>query len=144
MTYDASNRKSIRAAEKQARIDERTALEFLAHAMSTVPGRLWLHDLLASCQIFAVAPAFESARDYFALGQRNVGSRIFADILTHCPDQYILMMKEANVRLATATERTRLANDGRDAFGFPGRPGEPESDPDTLDLFDPYIAVADE
>ena len=143
MTYNATSRKDIRAAEKSAALEERSRIEFLVLSMNTIPGRQWFYDLLTTCQIFSVAPVFSGPHDYFALGQRNVGMRIWSDILTHCPDQYILMMKEANVRLASAAKRDRSSDPGRDPQGHPG----PDAVDDTPDLFGDNFAdygVADE
>jgi hypothetical protein len=146
MTYDASNRKDIRKAEKRAAEVDRARAEFLRHAMSTTAGRLWFHDLLTECGVFRVDPTFDPHRDYFLLGIRNIGLRIFAEIQATTPDLYILMEQEAYARSIADTVR-----DGTDRSAGPGRgeyPGSPNggwndpgpdadiSTPDP-DLFDP-------
>jgi hypothetical protein len=112
----ATNRKSIREAEKAAAEFEQHRINFLVSAMGLPQGRLWFHDLLTFCQCFTVAPTFETNRDYLALGQRNVGMRTFADIMTHCPGQFTTMQQEANDRNALLDIRQQ-PNPGRDAGG---------------------------
>ncbi len=52
MTYDASNRKDIRRAEKEARAQEVERINYLCAAMTTRQGRHWFHDLLWFCGFF--------------------------------------------------------------------------------------------
>ena len=133
MTYDASNRKDIRAAQKAAeRLDEDRLL-FLRTSMDTPNGRRFFFHLLATCACFVDIPTFDPHHDYFSAGRRSVGLQLMAEILTHCPDQYILMTGEENARLAAAAERSRSPNPGRDDTGRP-EPGPDE--PDSPDLFD--------
>lgn len=151
MTYDASNRKDIRRAQKAAAIAERDRIQFLATIMSTTPGRAWMYDLLTQCQIFSTVPTFNPHQDYFALGQRNVGSRLFSEIMTHCPDQYTQMTKEENVRLHAdanaqqprspngnwGVDRSGGADDDPDGYGtYPG-------DADDDFPHDPYLGGRD-
>jgi hypothetical protein len=121
MTYDATNRKDIRRAQKAADELERTRVEFLSAAMRTKQGRAWFYHFLADCHAFNNAPTFESNRDYFQFGERNVGLRIFNEILTHFPDSIILMQKEENERVYLSTVRdanadaVKSADDAADA-----------------------------
>jgi hypothetical protein len=110
--YDASNRKDIRRAEKEARQDEIRALDYLIGAMSIPQGRAWFYDLLEACHCFNEVPNWEPYQEMYYKGMRNVGLRVFAQITAHCPDDYILMMKEANAR---AIERDIRANRDHDA-----------------------------
>ncbi len=96
--YDASNRKDIRRAEKEARQAEISRLDYLRSAMSTASGRAWFHDLLEACHLFSDPFTGNPYSEAYLKGERNVGLRIFADITANCPDDYILMMKEANGR----------------------------------------------
>ena len=95
--YDATSRKDIRRAEKDLAAAAEASARFVRTAMSTASGRKWFHTLLASCGVFTIDPVFEPNRDYFFLGIRNVGMRIFAELQTACPDLYILMENEAIV-----------------------------------------------
>jgi hypothetical protein len=93
--YNASDRKDIRKAEKAAAIAESNRIAFLRAALTTIEGRQFFHDFLTRCHLFTSAPIFEPNRDYFAAGERNIGLQIFADITVHCPDSYLVMMREA-------------------------------------------------
>jgi hypothetical protein len=124
MTYDASNRKDIRRAEKEARANELARVDYLKAAMSVPQGRHWFYDLLEACHLFADPFTGVALTEAYLKGERNVGLRIFADIITHCPDDYISMMKEANARRITAyvrdssaAEQSGSSNLGRDAEG---------------------------
>ena|ERR1700722_1467126 len=120
MTYDASNRKQIRIAEKAAADLESMRIEFLRAALSTPQGRTWFYHFLADCGVFRIEPCFEPNRDYFELGLRNAGMKVFADIKSNCPDLYILMEQQEHARilsLAAATERSSGSNPGRNSQG---------------------------
>lgn len=107
MPYDASNRKDIRRAEKEARQAEIRALDYLIGAMSIPQGRAWFYELLEQCYCFNEPETWDPYQNMYYKGVRNVGLRIFADISTHCPNDYITMVKEANAR--------RIERDIRDA-----------------------------
>lgn len=130
MTYDASNRKDIREAEKASELLETQLREFITVSMSTALGRRWFYHHLARCQCFVDVPTFEPNRDYFASGRRSIGLQDMAQIMTHCPDQYNLMLSEENVRLAAATERSRQQDRRRNPEG------RVDVDAATPDLFD--------
>ena len=133
MTYDASSRKDIRAAEKSATRLANDRLQFLRAALDTREGRAWFYHFLADCHLFADPFTNDALREAYTKGERNVGLRIFADIIANCPDQYILMVKDENVRLAAhtaATERSRSPNHGWDDQGRgPAGDIDPSLDP---------------
>ena len=137
--YDASNRKQIREAEKAARRVDRDRIEFLTAALNTIQGRTWFYNFLNDCHIFNQPPAFESNKDYFALGERNVGLRIFTEISQHCPDQYINMIKESNARDHLTDTRTEHAGSPEPGWDVEGRvePEQPDPEPDLFDRGDP-------
>lgn len=142
MTYNASNTKDIRRAEKASRQAELDRVNFLVGAMSIPQGRAWVYTLLDECHLFASEFIADPYLKYWRDGERNVGLRLFADISRHCPDSYILMIKEANDRRiiadiaanrdhdpASAGERPGSEDTGRDAVGrdadlFDYDPGE--------------------
>lgn len=126
MTYDASNRKDIRRAEKEARAHELARIDYLKAAMSVAQGRHWFYDLLEFCGCWRESSTFESNKDYYLAGMRNVGLRMFADITANCPDEYITMVKEANGRRIsadvnrnrdTSSEHSGGEGSGRDVEG---------------------------
>jgi len=122
MTYDASSRKDIRAAEKASERLANDRLQFLRAALDTREGRAWFYHFLADCHLFSDPFTGDALREAYTKGERNVGLRIFAEIITHCPDQYILMVKDENVRLSAtdnraAAERARGQDPRRDVEG---------------------------
>jgi hypothetical protein len=139
--YDASNRKSIRAAEKAAKRLEADRVEFLQAALGTRQGRTWFYHFLADCGAFVIAPSFDPHQDYFQLGQRNVGLRIFAEIKSHCPDQYILMEREEYARIAALESNLDRAAPAEQS-GSPdsGRDLEGRTDDAEPDYFEPEPA----
>jgi hypothetical protein len=96
--YNAGNRKDIRQAEKASKIIERQNAEFISAALSTPQGRTWFHNLLVSCHLFADPFTGDALWEAHSKGERNVGLRIYTDILSNCPDQFVRMMREANAR----------------------------------------------
>lgn len=96
--YDASNRKDIRNAEKAAAIAARQRIEFLQLSLASVEGRVWFFDFLTACHMFNDPFTGDPLREAYSKGERNIGLRIYAEILANCPDQLILMMREATER----------------------------------------------
>lgn len=139
MTYDGTNRKHIRAAEKQAKIREAARKNFIKAIMSQYDGRAWMHDLLSQCHVFhtsfsAGAPDITA----FRLGEQNIGLQLFASVVSDCPTEYVLMMQEANAKEALDDRRYsdgpssdpaiatgRGENSGRDDQGH-----EPDAGPE--------------
>ena len=145
MTYDASNRKSIRRAEKAAELAIANRISVIRSIMATAPGRDWMHSLLTRCSIFHT-PFSPGAPDLtaFNCGQQNIGLTIFADVTAHCPNEYTLMMTEqatkdqANGRRdlddasnAPADPARTGADPGRDDY----RPVDPILDDDSLAVY---------
>ncbi len=131
MTYDASDRKSIRKAEKAARQSDRTRQEVITNLMSTTQGREWLWGLLESCHIFAQTFTSDPLATAFAEGRRNIGLAILGDIMFACPDQYITAAREANVR-HNSNDRssvTQLTGSPDTDGGVEGRVADDDYDP---------------
>lgn len=141
MTYDGSNRKHIRQAEKAQAIADNERRLYVAHIMSTIAGRAWMHQFLSQCSIFST-PFVASAYDVtaFKCGAQNVGLQVFADVHLAAPREYVLMMSEASQK-EVANERRY--SDERTAPGQPagssdtGRDVEGSVDSD----YDPYARV---
>ena len=131
MTYNAASRKDVRRLEKQSRIEERQRLDTIRVLMSTTAGRQWVYDRLSQCHVFASSFSLNAYESAFKEGERNVGLQILNDVMMASPDNYVLMMREANVRHITADR----AADGADAE----RPGSEDGDwgdqgPDSFDV----------
>lgn len=118
--YDASNRKDIRLAEKDARVAEAERVAYLKAAMTVVQGRRWFHDLLESCHLFADPFTGDPLREAYTKGERNVGLLIYSDIVAHCPDDFIKMMKEAHGRRIERDIRDNRRSDPGSAGEQPG------------------------
>lgn len=105
MTYDGSDRKHIRQAEKAAKQAEARRRNFVKRLMIDMDGREWMHDLLTKCHCFH-SPFVKGAPDAtaFLCGEQNLGLQIFADVVSVCPNEYVLMMQEANAK-ETINER---------------------------------------
>jgi len=140
VTYDAGNRKDVRKLEKAAKHAEHARVEYTRHIMSEAMGRNWMHSLLARCNVFHT-PFVRGAMDItaFNCGTQNVGLQLFADVIVHCPTEYILMMQEASHK---ELSNDRHDSDNRSPTGQPasgeGNGRDPEGpEPDTYD-YDPY------
>ena len=114
MSYNAGERKDVRRLEKESKLADQNRREFMAGVMSTQPGRLWMFDKLQACHIFASSFTTNALQTAFAEGERNVGLQLLNDIMQACPDQYVLMMKEANARSTLSERRGSERADGRD------------------------------
>lgn len=121
MTYDAGNRSSVREREKAAARADRERREWLANAIQTSAGRKYFYDLLASCHIFESLFNDSPQRLSFLEGERNVGLRIFSDLMASEPEALILMLREQNERNSASspapTERPSEPDAGRDVEG---------------------------
>lgn len=75
--------------------EQRQAIEDLKWQMAHKPGRRQAWRLLSSTGVFRNPFNQSGALMSFNAGQMNVGQRLLADVMTHCPDAFVLMMKEA-------------------------------------------------
>lgn len=146
--YNASDPKDIRRAAKASAADDAERISFIKSSMSTIGGRAWFYNFLSACHLFDSAPTFDPNRDYFALGERNVGLRTFTDILSHCPDLYIVMMQEAHIKELTNVRRSNDDHDSTDHSGtaaYGQRSGSSGRDGDSaLSAINDYIGYVDD
>jgi len=78
--------------------------------MSTIAGRQFMLAKLEACHIFSTSFSIDALQMAFNEGERNRGLDLLNDIMRHCPDQYVLMMRENNERhLATDRDLNRDA-----------------------------------
>lgn len=103
--YDASDRRHIRVAEKQAKVVDDQRGEIVRGIMSLIPGRAWMVDLLEACHVFSSSMATSALQMAFSEGERNIGLRLLNDVMRACPDEYVLMMRERNERDSTNSAR---------------------------------------
>lgn len=112
MIYDGSNRKHIRQAEKRSRLEESNRIAYLRQIMSTLPGRAWMHDLLANCAMFH--EPFHPMSPYataYNCGKQAVGRRLFDDVFTNCSTEYALMMQEAQAKEIVDGKRNNTSSE---------------------------------
>lgn len=126
MSYDASNRRDVRAAQKQQKVADQQRREIVNGIMSVEPGRRWMCDILESCHIFATSFSDVDLRMAFMEGQREIGLRLLMDIMGACPDQYVQMMRERNERTSAADARSQRRGQDGD-----GRDSDPDPDDDS-------------
>lgn len=114
MNYNASERRHVRSNAKAAKLADQQRTECIGGIMSVAPGRGWMHDLLESCHVFRTTFSGNALHGAFNEGARNIGLRLLNDIMSSCPDLYILMMREANERNITADVRRGNTNTDAD------------------------------
>ena len=96
--HNTGDRKSIRQAEKAARQLDLQRLEFVQSMMSSAAGRAYAYDQLSRAHVFTTSFDRDPLMMAFREGERNLGLQLLTDILTACPDQFVQMQREANVR----------------------------------------------
>lgn len=110
--YDASNRRHVRLATKEAKREEAERKEIIRGLMSLAAGRAWMLARLESCHVFASSYSSNPYDTAFAEGERNVGLQLLNDIMSACPDRYTEMMNERNERdAARRTSRAAVRTD---------------------------------
>lgn len=137
MTYDGSDRKQVRAKEKEAKLDENNRLAYTKRIMFDQPGRKWMHDLLVRCHIFQTAfAAGQPDNTAFRLGEQNTGLQIFADVIAASPQEYVQMMNEASIKDQV---NDRRYNDDRSTSGEQHGSSDGRRDPEgPVTEYDPY------
>lgn len=125
MQTSASERSSVRQAQKTAKIAESLRHATLTQLMSTPTGRAWMYDLLARCHIGSTPFSTDALTTAFQCGEQNIGLQLWGDLQSTCPDQYILMMREYYER---STIGQRSGGEDRD-----GDVDGPDPDPDDND-----------
>lgn len=99
--YNAAERRDVRRAEKSEKLWSKDRAELLRRIMGGAPGRRWTLEILEACHVFGTTFTGDALSSAFSEGERNVGLRILADVMSACPDQYIQMMREKNARDST-------------------------------------------
>ena len=117
--FNAGDRGHVRLAEKQARLDERAKREVVGDLMAYGQGRQYIWELLSRAHVFTSSFAHDTVAMAFNEGERNMGLIVLGDIMAFCPEQFHVMMREANGRDNLAAERRRQRDnansDGRDS-----------------------------
>jgi hypothetical protein len=100
MSDDVGDRDKVRDKRRDAKLHEHEEGEALTAFMSSHIGRRWMYRTLEQCHMFTTSYSSSPIRMAFLEGERNIGLRLVADIMAHCPRRYAEMMQEAseNVR----------------------------------------------
>ena len=157
MSLNAANRKSVREAEKAAKVLEQERAQTTAQIMSTTQGRQWIWTKLSECHVFNTTHVpGDALGSAFREGERNSGLRLLSDLMSHCPDLYILAMREAHVRYISddrstsgnaspgtdsdAERRSGPLGDGGDSGAEPDQTSDDERSPSTSPGADIYAS----
>lgn len=92
--YDAGDQKLVEEAAKAAKQAEKDRVAFLESAMAQPNGRKWFYELLRNCGVGRNPYSTTDRGTAFNCGELNIGLPIMAELQTHCPQLYLLMMKE--------------------------------------------------
>ena len=98
MNYNASDRRAIKRAQKTSAANAQERIDFIVAAMGTKQGRAWFFDLIASCHVFADPFSGDALLEAYSKGERNVGLKVYVDIVSNCPDHFITMMGESKIK----------------------------------------------
>lgn len=112
MTFDASDRKAIRKAEKESAIADRSRAEIIFALMSSTPGRTYLWSELAATHVFHTSFALDPLQTAFSEGERNVGLRLLDSIMSHAGEEFLLMWRENRDREYSRQQRGSKDRDG--------------------------------
>lgn len=113
MTYDASNRKDIRRAEKEAAQLTRQRGEVVIALMQTSAGRAYVWAELSAAHVFTISFSTDPLQMAFTEGERNTGLRLIDTIMEWSPDEFILMWKEnSHGRQYSGQQRSSADGDG--------------------------------
>ena len=116
VTYNAATRKHVRDQEKRGKALDRDNTVIVRSIMSTINGRAWMFDKLQRRRVFSTPFTADPYQTAFNCGVQNEGLRDFEEVVRLCPDEYVLMMREANDRqLADASRRDSGPDAERDA-----------------------------
>ena len=80
--------------DERARIVAQRAGQDVKKVMQTEHGRRFVRRLLEVAGVFRSSFNNSGSITAFNEGQRNLGLLILADLMTHCPDDFVNMMKD--------------------------------------------------
>jgi hypothetical protein len=128
MQTSASDRKDIRRAEKDAKLQATQDAETICKIVMGDPfGRAWMWRLLSQAHIFEPNLIPDIRLSSIWDGERNFGLRLLADIMLHCPELYLQMTREANDR-HNSDDRNARRTSIDNANPTSERRGGPQSD----------------
>lgn len=90
---NASDEKQVKEAKRKEKDVRAQELEDIKFVLSSPQGRRFYWRYLSKCGMFTTSFTGNSGT-YFKEGERNVGLRLYADMMAASPDSYLLMIKE--------------------------------------------------
>lgn len=93
--YNSADEKQVKERKQAVKNDQDTEADDIRWLMGTEQGRRVMRKLLERTGVFRLSYTGNS-QTFFNEGQRNIGLPYFGMVTEHCPDEYILMMKEQN------------------------------------------------
>jgi hypothetical protein len=107
---DLTDPKVVKELENRAKVQAKIDAETITHLMDTQNGRSFIWQRLETTFVFASAFSSDPLLMAFNEGLRTKGVELLTQVMEYCPDQYVLMAREAHARSA-AVERS-LSTDG--------------------------------
>lgn len=98
MPINAGERSDQKLLERLARQKAAMSAEVLKGIMSSPFGREWMNDLIVQCHIGQSPFSTDPIITAFNCGEQNIGLRLWAALMTTCPDLYTRMTQESNER----------------------------------------------
>ncbi len=95
MTFNPHDPEQVAQAEKRANAKAMQADNDLKFLLSSKQGRRFLWKQLEFCRVFSTSFTGNS-QTFFNEGMRNVGLKLFNDILRAEPESFAVMQRESN------------------------------------------------
>lgn len=95
MSYDAGDKEHVGERKVLARAAADSRLNGLKRLMADKDGRAWLYQFLAQSPPFASAFHQDPYVTAYNCGAKLMPVQITDQLLTHCPAEYALMLKES-------------------------------------------------
>jgi len=105
LMFDSTNRRAIREREKKSKLLERSNEHIFIALMGEYNGREWMHTRFLRNHIFSTPFTTDPVQTAFNCGIQNDALQEFLLVVRLCPDEYLMMMREADER--------RIADDNR-------------------------------
>lgn len=93
MSYDPSNPKDVKVRNRRERRAEERRLKDVLDLMRSSEGRRYIIWIIGQSGLFR-STMTGNAWTYFNEGMRNMGTIIYNDVMTACPDLYLQALAE--------------------------------------------------
>ena len=93
---DASDPSFVRRRISEAKRREASTATVIRQIMASDTGRAWVYEKLSMCHVFQSSFSPNALDMAYREGERNVGLQFTLEVSRACPEQYLLMLKEAS------------------------------------------------